>query len=347
MNIKSSLIIFLFLICGSLCFPQSKSIRSLDLSFSIQSQSDQTADDYSTEDSSTEVKGTLLYNYNPHIFVFEITSTPQTKVLLNADGAFSYENDFRNYLPDFSSIYDTEDTFLDYFAADYNLPLKGFEPYEVAPEDGLICTIWYYTRVNVYPISYIKVYTDSSSRIQKMKFYTTQDELTSEIQFSDYKFVSGFYYPSTILSIEHPYGQTFSATITLDVKRLNFVMEENLLTMYGAESIEIDLPEQQALKKKKISTPQTPPSAEFRTSASSIFVNGAFRFYKTFITAQDNSSCGYYPSCSQYMVDAISKHGLAGFFQGMERLRRCTSNEHKTNNYITLENGKHYDPVTD
>ena len=74
-------------------------------------------------------------------------------------------------------------------------------------------------------------------------------------------------------------------------------------------------------------------------------INGSYKFYKKFITAQDMSNCPFYPTCSQFMMDAISKNGAFGFFQGVERLRRCTSTEHKRDQYPTLSNGKHYDPV--
>ena len=45
------------------------------------------------------------------------------------------------------------------------------------------------------------------------------------------------------------------------------------------------------------------------------------------------------------MLEAVSQNGVAGFFIGLERLRRCTTTEHKRNLYPTLSNGKHYDPV--
>ena len=57
------------------------------------------------------------------------------------------------------------------------------------------------------------------------------------------------------------------------------------------------------------------------------------------------SDCPFYPSCSQFMLEAVSQNGVTGFFIGLERLKRCTNTEHKRNLYPTLSNGKHYDPV--
>lgn len=35
-------------------------------------------------------------------------------------------------------------------------------------------------------------------------------------------------------------------------------------------------------------------------------------------------NCKYYPSCSEYMIEAIQKYGtIKGFFIGVKRLLRC------------------------
>jgi putative membrane protein insertion efficiency factor len=48
------------------------------------------------------------------------------------------------------------------------------------------------------------------------------------------------------------------------------------------------------------------------------------------------SKCRFYPTCSDYMSQAILKHGLAlGFYLGFKRLLRC--------NIIFFRGG--YDPV--
>ena len=34
-------------------------------------------------------------------------------------------------------------------------------------------------------------------------------------------------------------------------------------------------------------------------------------------------ACRYTPTCSQYMIDALSLYGAKGFFMGMRRVGRC------------------------
>lgn len=49
--------------------------------------------------------------------------------------------------------------------------------------------------------------------------------------------------------------------------------------------------------------------------------------YQKFISPIFNAkgiNCKYYPSCSQYMIEAVQKYGtVKGFFLGAKRLLRC------------------------
>jgi len=48
------------------------------------------------------------------------------------------------------------------------------------------------------------------------------------------------------------------------------------------------------------------------------------RFYKLILSPFLPSSCRYYPSCSEYMRQAVEKHGAArGVWMGVKRLLRC------------------------
>jgi putative membrane protein insertion efficiency factor len=48
------------------------------------------------------------------------------------------------------------------------------------------------------------------------------------------------------------------------------------------------------------------------------------RFYQKFISPMTPPSCRYYPSCSQYAVEAIQTHGsLKGSYLAIKRLSRC------------------------
>ena len=48
------------------------------------------------------------------------------------------------------------------------------------------------------------------------------------------------------------------------------------------------------------------------------------RGYKLAISPLLPSSCRFYPTCSEYMIEAIEKHGAArGVWMGSKRLLRC------------------------
>jgi hypothetical protein len=51
---------------------------------------------------------------------------------------------------------------------------------------------------------------------------------------------------------------------------------------------------------------------------------GALKGYKLLISPWLPSACRYYPTCSEYMMEAVAKHGtLCGVWMGLKRLGRC------------------------
>lgn len=61
------------------------------------------------------------------------------------------------------------------------------------------------------------------------------------------------------------------------------------------------------------------------------------RFYQRCISPLTPPACRYTPTCSQYMVEAIQKHGpLKGLYLGTKRILRCAP-----------WGGHGYDPVPD
>ena len=50
---------------------------------------------------------------------------------------------------------------------------------------------------------------------------------------------------------------------------------------------------------------------------------GLVRGYQKLISPLFPPVCIYRPSCSQYMIEAIGKHGLKGLVMGLVRLLRC------------------------
>jgi putative membrane protein insertion efficiency factor len=51
---------------------------------------------------------------------------------------------------------------------------------------------------------------------------------------------------------------------------------------------------------------------------------GTLRLYKRWISPALPSACRFSPTCSEYMMDAIAKHGaVGGVARGVRRLLRC------------------------
>jgi putative membrane protein insertion efficiency factor len=54
------------------------------------------------------------------------------------------------------------------------------------------------------------------------------------------------------------------------------------------------------------------------------FAIGLIRTYKLVISPLLPSACRFYPTCSEYMKEAIEKHGVVkGVGLGLRRLSRC------------------------
>jgi hypothetical protein len=67
-------------------------------------------------------------------------------------------------------------------------------------------------------------------------------------------------------------------------------------------------------------------------------------FYQNIISTQDQPSCNFTPTCSQYAKEAIQKHGPLGIFIAADRLHRCNGMG-KGYYPIDPETGKLYDPL--
>ncbi|MEO7144747.1 MAG: membrane protein insertion efficiency factor YidD [Bryobacteraceae bacterium] len=50
----------------------------------------------------------------------------------------------------------------------------------------------------------------------------------------------------------------------------------------------------------------------------------SLRFYKRWISPLLPSACRFYPTCSEYMLEAVERYGvLRGIWLGAKRLARC------------------------
>ena len=51
---------------------------------------------------------------------------------------------------------------------------------------------------------------------------------------------------------------------------------------------------------------------------------GLVKFYQHFISPLTPSACRYTPTCSQYTLEALQKHGpIKGTWLGIKRIARC------------------------
>jgi len=72
------------------------------------------------------------------------------------------------------------------------------------------------------------------------------------------------------------------------------------------------------------------------------------KFFKQYISAVDGDRCPMYPSCSQYCLEAVQKHGLLmGWIMASDRLVRCGRDELKLSPAVLVNDAKRsYDPLT-
>ncbi|MDR0272659.1 MAG: membrane protein insertion efficiency factor YidD [Clostridiales bacterium] len=50
----------------------------------------------------------------------------------------------------------------------------------------------------------------------------------------------------------------------------------------------------------------------------------SLKFYKRYISPFMGQNCRFFPSCSEYMYEAVQRYGAArGFWLGIKRLLRC------------------------
>ena len=87
-------------------------------------------------------------------------------------------------------------------------------------------------------------------------------------------------------------------------------------------------------------SPPTPPPSSFTLTV----VAPIIRFHQQIISPVDGPRSHFRPSSSQYMLQAIQKHGLYGVFLGFDRLLRENSDEWVYRTITTPEGLIKYDP---
>ena len=69
--------------------------------------------------------------------------------------------------------------------------------------------------------------------------------------------------------------------------------------------------------------PKWAAAANNRNEVQMVF-SGLFLFYKFAISSQDYNKCAFHPSCSEFGLLAVKKHGaVLGMLATLDRLQRC------------------------
>ncbi|MBO4532084.1 MAG: membrane protein insertion efficiency factor YidD [Treponema sp.] len=324
---QKSLLFFTALFIFSL-FPltaESKYISSLSLDFTR------------TESISSDsvMSGSIAYTAAPFFFLFK-TTQPQQQVFINDTGAFYIEDDTIVQLEEGSEYLEQIcKDFINWFTEDFGLTESFFVPQQRSMENNQVLTQWNYSKRDVHPIDTVMVYSDMDGKIQTLKMYKDFSTLLTQTQIDEYKYYNGRNFPVSITSTTYENNEPVLIT-SLSFSNIEF----NKADPNGALDPTRDISKLTAYTRASAAAQQS-----YDVSIPSVLLKTSFKFYKKFITAQDMTNCPFYPSCSQYMVDAVNQNGVFGLIQGLERLKRCTNTEHKRDLYPTLSNGKHYDPV--
>jgi len=324
-------------------YASSRSIASLSLNFTrTESYSDQTRN---------SMTGKIIYNRNPYFFIFETEEPLYQLIYENTDGCFLLDGDTVIEISDQKEfIGQICQDFLNWFKEDYGLSASDFGPSSIWLQDGVTCSRWDYQKNDSHPIDNILVRSDPLGRLIRLDMYQQTEEqnlLLTTTSLNNFSYSAGSFYPTSITTLSYDQSELIMTTL-LEFSNVSFNQKETSSHAYEGQSLSVLLqllPDKDLSPLQKTENPQSPPQSSYKVSIPSVLANTGFKFYKKFITEQDMSACPFYPSCSQFMMDAISQNGVFGFFQGLERLKRCTSAEHKRDLYPTLSNGKHYDPV--
>lgn len=332
---KIKIILILSVLFTNNLFSQISNIRTLQLDF------------YRTETLEsgeiTKMTGSIYYQSSPSFFVFETQEPYKQIAFSNTDGTFLQEAEV---LYDYSDgEYVLEQTCTDiltWFKSDCDLKAQGYFPIKTQMESDFLVTEWVYTKAGIHPFEKILVYSDSNNRFRKLQMFTQNDKLFVETTLDNFGNYNGLFYPTKITSVSFNEDEIFSTTTLIFSKvQINKSIEQK----WNGLALEV----KPAVQKGKINysyiKAKSPQIEKFTASPFMMVVNGSYSFYKKFITKQDNSACPFEPTCSQYMLDAVSKYGPWGVIMGVERLRRCTKFEHSQNLYPVTNNGRHLDPV--
>ncbi len=290
------------------------------------------------------VKAEVFFDSLNNLFVFDVVSPEKQLLFLNNDGSFILQDSSLFQLSEEELLFQLKNDILNWFKDDLGLSDINYKPVKIYSSGSLICTDWEAFSKDGNPIVIFKTFCDKQKRIVKTQTFTYLKELVAQTELSDFLFVYGSYIPQKIHS--------------------DYYMEDKLVSSVDLNFSSIKINEEQNVRKaKKIACEKSNPyipqnfdtekkvSTNFRenkkyyTSIPKVLVLAGFTFYKKFITNQDIPGCLYSPTCSQYMLQSVQKHGVWGIIQGLERLKRCNATEAKRDLYKRDENGRFIDYV--
>lgn len=303
----------------------------------------------SIEDSTGEkvvLKGVMYYDAFPYSFLFEIREPENQIVYADGNDCFFIDNK-SNTVIDFSDgksfVDQTANDTLNWFKADFGLSETDYKIVVSVPSGNETFSVWKYEGQNSNPIKNVHTYSDTNGKITRLKMYLENKELFADTKVMDYEFKNGFSYPRTIETKSYKDNKFIQTTI-LSFSNVQFAFNSKIIEKYKTFSkpqfVERFSEITKNNEKSNISNLDSS-----NTSITGIIFSGGFWIYKKLITSQDLTNCSFYPTCSQYMLEAVKKNGVFGIFQGIERLNRCTSVEHRRNLYPLTKTGAQYDPV--
>ena len=334
---------FAFLIsflCFNSIFSLPSSFQNLNIDFIREEEAQTGAKNIMT--------GSMFFSSSPYCFIFE-TKEPVSQIAYsNSDGTFILEDDIvYDYQEGSQMMSQTCLDILNWFKSDCALSEQGYAPTKNQKDGNLLKTTWLYAKVGVHPFEKIIVYSDIKGRFVKLQMYTKDDELFAQTELENFEQYMGSFYPTSIITKTYFENEIFATTklsfsnIKINQKDL---LENQNITYIGQTLFVQDSQKLTQISKTKSSV-LAPQIQNFSSSIFSMIINAAFSFYQKFITDQDNSSCPFYPTCSRYMREAVSKHGAFGIIMGIERLKRCTSYEHSRGLYPVVNGHYHLDKV--
>ena len=333
---KKLLIIFLFA-AGCLLYAEG----SLDF-FSLNYSRTTTVND--SAGSSVCISGKLYVQKNPGFVYFE-TDTPVKDAFVctqrhcyeeKADG-WVLNDSHRKFI--IQSAVDLRN----WLCKDFNLENSGWRitsrTFATDSINGIygnyLQQVWTPEENIENPVKKIISFSDKEGRFVKLEIYLAENELMAETFLSEWTVQNNISFPSVIRTVSYA-ENSVTQSVELKLSDLNLEKYQMLMPEFVKLSeMEIDWDRQETVLKEN--------EKNQGFSLLGLGVDGCYYLYKNFITSQDTTRCRYSPSCSRYMVESVKKHGICGFIEGMDRLRRCTASEKRELFYDKNEKGNYID----